>query len=97
MKACQHILRTDPLPDGIKEQHLQIAPGDRVLRPEISSGQPARLGPDELPVLVAVGSVVISLPAVASASPRPSSISSRTALGWRLMPTPSGLRSGTDS
>ena len=87
--------RPEPLPHCAVEEHLQLAAMDRVLRPAIAGLLPARLGPDQLAALRNIGELRGRDRGLASASSRPSSVSSRTACGSMLMPTPSGFTSGT--
>src|SRR5260370_36871362 len=54
MMAGQYVFRADPLLDRVEQDQLQVAAADRVLRPCIAGGAPARLRPDELTELVVI-------------------------------------------
>ena len=54
MVTGKYIVGADPLLHRGQQDHLQIATVDRVLRPGISGGEPAWLGPDQLAELVVI-------------------------------------------
>ena len=55
MMAGRERVRTEPLVDGAEQDLVQLAARDRDLRPAVAGGLAARLGPDQLPVLVVEG------------------------------------------
>ena len=94
--AGEDALRAEPLDRGVQQDLLQHAAMDRELRPFVAGLDAARLAPDRLAVLGEIrelaGRARLRRQAPSSS---PSSISSRTACGSTLMPTPSGFSSET--
>jgi hypothetical protein len=84
-------------PCGYVEEHLQTAAVHRILRPLVAGEQAARLRVHRSAVQPDEHHSLVCSPMVSSCSgPIPSSYSSRTAFGCRVIPTPSGLRCCTD-
>ena len=54
MVSGKYIFGAETFLDGGEQDHLQVAAVNRILRPCISGGEPPRLGPDQLAVLVVI-------------------------------------------
>ena len=95
MMAGENVFGPQPFGRGVEQNLLQRAAMDRKLRPFVTGLDATGLAPDRLAVLEKYASSLVRTPDASSRSSRPSSISSRTACGSRLMPTPSGFNSET--
>src|SRR5882757_4286362 len=93
MMAGENVFGPQPFGRGVEQNLLQRAAMDRKLRPFVTGLDAAGLAPDRLAVLGKIRE--LRTPDASSWLSRPSSISSRTACGSRLMPTPSGFNSET--
>src|SRR6266481_3067782 len=95
MMAGENVFGSQPFGRGVEQNLLQRAAMDRKLRPFVTGLDAAGSLQIGLPCLEKYASSLVRTPDASSWLSRPSSISSRTACGSRLMPTPSGFNSET--
>jgi hypothetical protein len=78
-------------PDRTQQQHLQSAAMDGVLRPAVAGQKSSRLFGDQLAKLIEEPEPVQGDAGLGQFVGEAKPVSSRTAVGCRLMPTPSGV------